>query len=154
MPRTPIRDGNGKLLIKTRDWKDASYTTQKEYVGENYHGVIQDGTGEKIAECSCPKIAAFIIEAGTVTNQTGRTSAELRDERDAYKREVEVMQMERPSLDAAERKISELAALVRELRGALEQCRDELEVYEEECSGELYNSPNLNDLIVKAEAYL
>lgn len=43
------------------------------------------------------------------------------------------------------------ADLAKELLAALEAARKELEAYEERLSGEMYNDPELNALIVKAK---
>jgi chromosome segregation ATPase len=119
MSASPIRDADGKLAITPGVWQlsqhgvhidQPAFRSVKECGPASWNSAVQTSK-QRMAD------AALIAEAGTVTNQTGRTPAELRDERDAYKREVEVMQMERPSLDVAQRKISELAELLRERDG-------------------------------------
>jgi hypothetical protein len=62
---------NGKLAITPGEWG---------YCGKNY---VESVSGDHVADTTwsneCQANAELIAEAGTVTNETGRTPAELRD---------------------------------------------------------------------------
>ena len=105
MTASPIRDSAGKLCITPGKWEVAN------------RAAVGNRDGEHVANCLWANEAycnaALIAEAGTVTNATNRTPAELLKERDEW--EVEATRLHGEN--------ERLAALVRELRGALEAYR-------------------------------
>jgi hypothetical protein len=88
MTASPIRDASGKLAITPGDW----------WYQRDHGAVMSTLDGKLVIVCdlqissNCRADGNLIAVAGTITNQTGRTPAEL-------------------------------AALVRELRGVLEDVR-------------------------------
>jgi hypothetical protein len=107
MSASPIRDSAGKLCITPGVWS----------VDTNAFGQASIWNGENIAvaltfHSQTQTDAALIAEAGTVTNQTNRTPAELLRERDEWEEEATRLHGEN----------ERLVALVRELRETLCMC--------------------------------
>jgi hypothetical protein len=82
MTASPIRDGAGKLAITPGVWEIDYFCG---YLSENRkgcgiyktNGTARIATVHEPVENSALANAALIAESGTVTNQTGRTPAEL-----------------------------------------------------------------------------
>jgi hypothetical protein len=105
MSASPIRDSAGKLCITPGDW---NLVMGSRVVNDDYTDIADaDWSANNEAD------AALIAEAGTVTNATNRTPAELLKERDGWEGEATRLHGEN----------ERLAALVRELHGALEAYR-------------------------------
>jgi hypothetical protein len=112
MSASPCRDSAGKLAITTGVW-----TVDKNAF--NQFSVWSD-------ECRCTALvisqadAALIAEAGTITNATGRTPAELLKERDDARQQMDEWRTnclkirERSEVQKSENE--RLVELVRELR--------------------------------------
>jgi hypothetical protein len=107
MSASPIRDSAGKLCITPGVWelsKSGMNVDRPTFKSEAYCG-----GASFLSACSHQwkrkADAALIAEAGTVTNQTNRTPAELLKERDEWEAEATRLHGE----------TERLAALVREL---------------------------------------
>jgi hypothetical protein len=72
MTASPIRDASGKLAITPGNWKDYG-----ERIHSGGHGAVATVRYYYEANPDAKANAALIAEAGTVTNATNRTPAEL-----------------------------------------------------------------------------
>jgi hypothetical protein len=101
MTASPIRNSAGKLCITGGEWH---LVRGSRVVNDDYTD-IADADWSENNEAD----AALIAEAGTVTNATNRTPAELLKERDGWEAEATRLHGEN----------ERIAALVRELREEL-----------------------------------
>jgi hypothetical protein len=72
MTASPIRDASGRLAITPGVWKDYG-----ERIHSDGHGAVATVRYYNEANPDAKANAALIAEAGTVTNATNRTPAEL-----------------------------------------------------------------------------
>jgi hypothetical protein len=146
MSASPIRDSAGKLAITPGVWVVNSCDGSLPEGRTRCSIYKANGTARIVSvhlpvENDATANAALIAEAGTVTNQTGRTPAELLRERDEWEAEATRLN------DENER----LSALLRELRLCLVEAHRLLGANERHISGNDFTCPRMTEALAKSE---